>query len=85
MVAFSPEREDPGNETVARKDIPKVIGGLNTGLSNGWCILQLHLQSSGTGFKPGSGGNDQTAGKYLPLCEYRSCKRVKAALYPNGN
>ena len=27
-VAFSPEREDPGNDTVARRDIPKVIGGL---------------------------------------------------------
>lgn len=26
-VAFSPEREDPGNNTVARRDIPKVIGG----------------------------------------------------------
>ncbi|HZE25630.1 MAG TPA: nucleotide sugar dehydrogenase, partial [Blattabacteriaceae bacterium] len=28
-VAFSPEREDPGNDTVARCDIPKVVGGLN--------------------------------------------------------
>jgi len=28
-VAFSPEREDPGNETVARHDIPKVMGGCN--------------------------------------------------------
>jgi len=28
-VAFSPEREDPGNQTVARRDIPKVIGGLD--------------------------------------------------------
>jgi len=27
-VAFSPEREDPGNTQVARRDIPKVIGGL---------------------------------------------------------
>jgi UDP-N-acetyl-D-glucosamine dehydrogenase len=27
-IAFSPEREDPGNDTVARRDIPKVIGGL---------------------------------------------------------
>jgi UDP-N-acetyl-D-glucosamine dehydrogenase len=27
-VAFSPEREDPGNDTVARRDIPKVIGGI---------------------------------------------------------
>jgi UDP-N-acetyl-D-glucosamine dehydrogenase len=26
-VAFSPEREDPGNDTVARYDIPKVVGG----------------------------------------------------------
>lgn len=25
-VAYSPEREDPGNSTVERKDIPKVIG-----------------------------------------------------------
>jgi UDP-N-acetyl-D-glucosamine dehydrogenase len=29
-VAFSPEREDPGNDTVARCDIPKVVGGLNS-------------------------------------------------------
>jgi UDP-N-acetyl-D-glucosamine dehydrogenase len=29
FVAFSPEREDPGNQTVARRDIPKVVGGLN--------------------------------------------------------
>ncbi|HUK88467.1 MAG TPA: nucleotide sugar dehydrogenase [Terriglobales bacterium] len=28
-VAFSPEREDPGNDTIARRDIPKVVGGLN--------------------------------------------------------
>ena len=29
FVAFSPEREDPGNTAVARRDIPKVVGGLN--------------------------------------------------------
>ncbi|MFY9743837.1 MAG: nucleotide sugar dehydrogenase, partial [Candidatus Sulfotelmatobacter sp.] len=28
-VAFSPEREDPGNTSVARHDIPKVVGGVN--------------------------------------------------------
>jgi len=28
-VAFSPEREDPGNNTVARMDIPKVVGGVS--------------------------------------------------------
>jgi UDP-N-acetyl-D-glucosamine dehydrogenase len=30
FVAFSPEREDPGNTSVARRDIPKVVGGLDT-------------------------------------------------------
>jgi UDP-N-acetyl-D-glucosamine dehydrogenase len=29
FVAFSPEREDPGNTTVARSDIPKVVGGVD--------------------------------------------------------
>ncbi|HWW16433.1 MAG TPA: nucleotide sugar dehydrogenase [Candidatus Dormibacteraeota bacterium] len=29
FVAFSPEREDPGNTSVARSDIPKVVGGVN--------------------------------------------------------
>jgi len=28
FVAFSPEREDPGNTSVARRDIPKVVGGM---------------------------------------------------------
>jgi UDP-N-acetyl-D-glucosamine dehydrogenase len=29
FVVFSPEREDPGNQTVERSDIPKVVGGLD--------------------------------------------------------
>ncbi len=27
FVAFSPEREDPGNDSISRRDIPKVVGG----------------------------------------------------------
>jgi UDP-N-acetyl-D-glucosamine dehydrogenase len=34
FVAFSPEREDPGNSTVARPDIPKVVGGLDSQASD---------------------------------------------------
>src|SRR5450432_4553556 len=30
FLTFSPEREDPGNTTVARRDIPKVVGGHET-------------------------------------------------------
>ena len=33
-VAFSPEREDPGNTQVARREIPKVIGGLEPVATN---------------------------------------------------
>ncbi len=29
MVAFSPEREDPGNLVTPRRDVPKVIGGVD--------------------------------------------------------
>jgi UDP-N-acetyl-D-glucosamine dehydrogenase len=39
FVAFSPEREDPGNTTVARRDIPKVVGGLNHQASDLACAL----------------------------------------------
>src|SRR5579871_1162961 len=38
-VAFSPEREDPGNTTVARRDIPKVVGGLDSEASEAAAAL----------------------------------------------
>ncbi|MBZ5681543.1 MAG: nucleotide sugar dehydrogenase [Acidobacteriia bacterium] len=38
-VAFSPEREDPGNNTVARRDIPKVVGGLGPAATELGCAL----------------------------------------------
>ena len=39
FVAFSPEREDPGNQSVARRDIPKVVGGLDQQASDLACAL----------------------------------------------
>src|SRR6201985_1039444 len=38
-VAFSPEREDPGNDTVARQDIPKVVGGVDAVATQLGCAL----------------------------------------------
>jgi UDP-N-acetyl-D-glucosamine dehydrogenase len=29
FLAFSPEREDPGNVTIERRDVPKVVGGVD--------------------------------------------------------
>ena len=39
MVAFSPEREDPGNIITPRRDIPKVIGGVDRRASVAACAL----------------------------------------------
>jgi UDP-N-acetyl-D-glucosamine dehydrogenase len=47
-VAFSPEREDPGNDTVARRDIPKVIGGGRCGsLRTRGSFVRRDFQSRG--------------------------------------
>ncbi|MGI4755574.1 MAG: nucleotide sugar dehydrogenase [Janthinobacterium lividum] len=39
LVAFSPEREDPGNMVVPRRDIPKVVGGLDAVATEAACSL----------------------------------------------
>jgi UDP-N-acetyl-D-glucosamine dehydrogenase len=39
FVAFSPEREDPGNDSVARRDIPKVVGGIGPASRDLACAL----------------------------------------------
>jgi UDP-N-acetyl-D-glucosamine dehydrogenase len=38
-VAFSPEREDPGNDTVARRDIPKVVGACGPAALDLACVM----------------------------------------------
>jgi len=38
-AAFSPEREDPGNNTVARIDVPKVVGGVSSAATELACAL----------------------------------------------
>jgi UDP-N-acetyl-D-glucosamine dehydrogenase len=38
-VAFSPEREDPGNDTVTRRDIPKVVGGCGPAALDLACLM----------------------------------------------
>jgi UDP-N-acetyl-D-glucosamine dehydrogenase len=39
MVAFSPEREDPGNMITPRREVPKVIGGVESRASLAACAL----------------------------------------------
>jgi UDP-N-acetyl-D-glucosamine dehydrogenase len=39
LVAFSPEREDPGNTETPRKKIPKVVGGVGSAATEAACAL----------------------------------------------
>ena len=39
LVAFSPEREDPGNVTTPRRQIPKVVGGVSGAATKAACAL----------------------------------------------
>ncbi|SEG13783.1 UDP-N-acetyl-D-glucosamine dehydrogenase [Bryocella elongata] len=39
LVAFSPEREDPGNATIPRRSIPKVVGGVDATATAAACAL----------------------------------------------
>ena len=39
LVAFSPEREDPGNVTVPRRSVPKVVGGVDARATEAACAL----------------------------------------------
>lgn len=39
LVAFSPEREDPGNVLVPRRTIPKVVGGVGPAATRAACAL----------------------------------------------
>jgi UDP-N-acetyl-D-glucosamine dehydrogenase len=39
LVAFSPEREDPGNTVTPRRHIPKVVGGVDAAATAAACAL----------------------------------------------
>ncbi len=61
-VAFSPEREDPGNDQVARHDIPKVVGGCEpTATDLASALYGSHLPPRRSGQQPRRGGDDQAA------------------------
>jgi hypothetical protein len=76
-IAFSPEREDPGNTTVARR-----VGLDPQATEMAAAALRNHLHRAGV--VASGGGDDQAAGEHLPLREYRAGQRVEAAFAPHG-
>ena len=85
-VAFSPEREDPGNDTTARRDIPKVIGGARTHRHrDSRSPLRQHLQSHRAGLVARYGGDDQAPRKHLSLRQHCPRQRAQTALRAHGH
>ena len=85
-VAFSPEREDPGNTSVARQRYPQ--GDWRTGyagLGIGGRAVWLDIQPHRAGIVSGGGGDDQAAGEHLSLREHCAGQRVEDVLAAHGN
>lgn len=86
FLAFSPERIDPGHQKFPTQKVPKVVGGHSPACLEAACdlydaIVEKTVPVSST---PGR-GTDETAGKHLPLGEYRIGKRTRFALRPHGH
>ena len=73
LVAFSPEREDPGTPRWTRRDIPKVIGGVGPRASEAASsAVRCGVPTDGADELAGRGGDDQAAREHLSLREYRA-------------
>jgi len=85
-LAFSPEREDPGNAQSKVEIIPKVIGGYTpaclerTKALYGRAIKTLVPVSSCR-----AGGGDKTFGKYFSQREHRARQRIESGLFRDGH
>ena len=84
-VAFSPEREDPGNHHCGPPRHSESRGRSRCpGLRNGRRDVRNHLQPHRARLFARSRGDDQAAGEHLPLREYRPGQRIEAAFAAHG-
>jgi UDP-N-acetyl-D-glucosamine dehydrogenase len=77
LLAFSPEREDPGNRAFQTHQIPKVMGGVNG--ASAWAVQALYGQV----FERTILVSSSRAAEMTKLLEniYR-CVRLGRSLYP---
>ena len=86
FLAFSPEREDPGNPNFSAPTIPKVVGGLDP------ASLELAVGALRPGRRPGRAGLQprgrrgvQDPREHLSGREHRPGQRAEGALRPDGD
>ncbi len=79
LLAFSPERVDPGNAQHTTRTIPKVVGGLGPASTEAACALYATVCRAG---RPGQlhacRGDGQAAREHVPGREHRPGQRDRA-------
>ena len=85
-LAYSPEREDPGNPNSKVEVIPKVIGGLTPAcLQKTMDVLRDRHPDTGAGFVVPGGRGHEAAREHLPQREHRPGERTEDRLRGNGH
>ena len=86
FLAFSPEREDPGNPTYSTPTIPKVVGGLDpASLRLAAALYGQVVVARRAGLQPRGGRGVQDPGEHLPRGQHRPGQRAEDALRPHGH
>ena len=81
FLAYSPEREDPGNQQYAAGAIPKVVGGIDdASLEAAAALYGKAVVSDRTGVQLRSRRGVQDAREHLPRREHRHGQRAEDAV-----
>ena len=86
FLAYSPEREDPGNPDYGASGIPKVVGGIEpTSAKLAEMLVRPGRRADRAGLELRSRRSLQDPGKHLSRREHRAGQRVEDALRPHGH
>ena len=86
LLAFSPEREDPGNRDFSTRTIPKIVGGVNAeSTRSGRRPLRSGGGTGGAGVLGPRGRGGQAAREHLPGGQHRPGERAEDDLRPHGH
>ena len=86
FLAFSPEREDPGNANFSTTTIPKVVGGLEPrSLELAVRPVPAGDRQRRAGLDAGGGRGVQDPGEHLPGRQHRPGERAEDPLRPHGH
>ena len=78
LLAFSPEREDPGNAKFSTRTIPKVVGGINPeSTAAAVALYQAALDTGRAGVARARRGVVQAARERLPVGQHRPGQRAE--------